>query len=93
MSPYRKGFDNTKYMSFLIKDNELLKKYNEIWEEVKNSIKKELDSEPAYNEKILKDKKCLKMGTSTQTFTTIKYQKKTYIYLLEIFIDSIFINS
>ena len=40
-------------MSFLIKD-ELLEKYNEIWEEVKNIIKKEFDSEPVYNEKYLK---------------------------------------
>ena len=32
MSAYRKDFDETKYMSFLIKDDELLGKYNEIWE-------------------------------------------------------------
>ena len=41
-------------MSFLIKDNKLLEKYNEIWEKVKNSIRKEFDSEPVYNEKYLK---------------------------------------
>ena len=41
MSAYK-----TKYVSFLIKDNELLEKYNEIWEKVKNSIKNELYSEP-----------------------------------------------
>ena len=46
MSAYRRDFDETKYMSFLIKDDELLEKYNEIWEKVKNSIKKEFDSEP-----------------------------------------------
>ena len=34
MSPYRKDFDETKYMSFLIKGNELLEKYNEVWEKV-----------------------------------------------------------
>ena len=43
-------------MSFLIKDDELLEKYNGIWEKVKNSIKKEFDSEPLYNEKYLKAK-------------------------------------
>ena len=32
MSAYRRDFDETKYMSFLIKDDELLEKYNEIWE-------------------------------------------------------------
>ena len=30
MSAYRKDFDETKYMSFLIKDYKLLEKYNEI---------------------------------------------------------------
>ena len=43
-------------MSFLIKDDELLEKYDEIWEKVKTSIKKEFDSEPVYNEKYLKAK-------------------------------------
>ena len=57
MSAYRKGFNKTKYMSFFIKDDELLEKYNEIWEKVKTIIKKEFDSfdsEPIYNEKYLK---------------------------------------
>ena len=30
MSATRRDFDETKYMSFLIKDDELLEKYNEI---------------------------------------------------------------
>ena len=34
----------------------LLEKYNEIWEKVKNSNKKECYSEPVYNEKYLKAK-------------------------------------
>ena len=42
MRAYRREFDETKYISFLIKNDELLKKYNEIWEKVKNSIKKSL---------------------------------------------------
>ena len=44
-------------MFFLIKDDELLEKYNEIQEKVKNSSKKEFNSEPVYNEKYLKTKK------------------------------------
>ena len=43
-------------MSFLIKDDELLEKYHGIREKVKNSIKKEFDGEPLYNEKYLKAK-------------------------------------
>ena len=31
MTAYRKELDETKCISFLIKDNELLEKYNEIW--------------------------------------------------------------
>ena len=42
MSAYRRDIDETKYMSFLVKDNELLEKYNEIWEKVKNSVKRKL---------------------------------------------------
>ena len=30
MSAYRRDFDETKYMSLLIKNDELLKKYNDI---------------------------------------------------------------
>ena len=56
MSAYRKEFDETKYMSFLIKGDELLEKYNEIWQKVKNIIKKEFDSESVHNEKYLKAK-------------------------------------
>ena len=56
MGAYRRDFDETKYMSFLIKDDELLEKYKEIWEKVKNSIKKYFDSEPVYYEKYLKAK-------------------------------------
>ena len=32
MRAYRRDFDETKYMSFLIKNDELLQKYNEVWE-------------------------------------------------------------
>ena len=31
MNAYRRDFDEAKYMSFLIKNDELLEKYNEIW--------------------------------------------------------------
>ena len=56
MTEYRKVFDETKYIYFLIKDDELLEQYNEIWEKLKNSLKKELGSNPIYNEKYLKAK-------------------------------------
>ena len=42
MSAYRRNFDETKYMPFLITNDELLEKYSQIWEKVKNSINKNL---------------------------------------------------
>ena len=76
MSAYWRGFDETKYMSFLIKDDELIERYNEILEKVEKSIKKEFDSELMYNEKYLEAKKNLVMEKSIQVFVIIKYQKK-----------------
>ena len=40
----------------MIKDDELLEKYNEIWENVRNSIKEGFDIRPVYNKKYLKNK-------------------------------------
>ena len=39
---YRRDFDKTKCMYFLIKDENLFDEYNEIWEKVSNIIKKNL---------------------------------------------------
>ena len=41
---------------FFYKDDEFLEKYNEIQEKVKNSIKKEFDNKPVYDEKYQKAK-------------------------------------
>ena len=35
--------DGTKWMNFLIKDDDLLRKYNDIWNKVSSNIKKELN--------------------------------------------------
>ena len=52
MTTYRKDFDVNKFMSFLIKDDRLLKKYNGIWGKVKDSFNREFDIKPVYNKKI-----------------------------------------
>ena len=49
MTAYRKDFDESKYISLLIKDNELLEKYNEIWDKVSYGTGKEFDSNPVDN--------------------------------------------
>ena len=56
MNAYKRNLNETKYMSFFIKDIELLQKCTEIWEKVSNNIKDELDSESVYNEKYIKTK-------------------------------------
>ena len=43
-------------MFFLNKRWWIIRKYNGNWKKVQNSIKKEFDSEPVYNEKYLKAK-------------------------------------
>ena len=45
-----------KWMYFLIIDDELLRKYNTIWDKVWADIKKEFDTEPVYNKEFLKTK-------------------------------------
>ena len=42
MSSYRRDFNKTTCMSFLIRDEKLLEKYNEIQKNISNIIKKEL---------------------------------------------------
>ena len=39
---------------FLIEDDDLLEKYNAVWDEVSADIKKEFYSEPVYNKEFLK---------------------------------------
>ena len=49
-SAYVKSYDGlVKQMYFFIEDDDLLEKYNTIWDKVSLDIKKEFDSEPVYN--------------------------------------------
>ena len=85
-------FDETKYICFVIKDDELLKKYNKIWEKVKNSLKKEFDSEPVYNETYLKAKIKSYNGKINANFYNNKIPKEgsQFIFSSVILIDSVF---
>ena len=57
ISAYVKGYDGqTKWMYFLIEDDDLLEKYKTIWDKVSADIKKEFDSEPVFNKNYLKTK-------------------------------------
>ena len=57
MSGYIKCFENWgKSMSFLIKDGELSKKYEQIWDVLKNRLGIKFHSKPLYEKKYLKVK-------------------------------------
>ena len=52
---YVKNYDGqTKWMYFLIEDDDLFEKYNAIQDKVSADIKKEFDGEPVYNKSYLK---------------------------------------
>ena len=54
---YIKSYDGpTKWMYFLIEDEDLLEKYSTIWDKVNADMKKEFNSEPVYNKEFLKTK-------------------------------------
>ena len=57
MSGYIKYFENEgKNRSFLIKDDEMLEKYKQIWDAIKNKLGIKFHSKPIYKKKYLKAK-------------------------------------
>ena len=76
MSIYRRDLYGTKYRSFFVKDDELLEKYNEICKNVENTIKKEFESEPIYNDKYLKAKLKSFNGKINKNFNKYKIPKE-----------------
>ena len=57
MSGYTKYFENRdKNMSFLIKDDEVGKKFEQIWDVIKNKLGIKFHSKPIYEKKYLKSK-------------------------------------
>ena len=92
MSVYRRDFDKTKCMSFLIKNEKLLGKYNKIWRRVSNITKKEFDSNPVYDENYIKTKIQLYNGKINTHFNNNKIPKEgfEYICLSVILLDSVY---
>ena len=57
MTGYIKYFENGgKNMSFVIKDDDVLDKYNEIWDKIKETLSIKFHSRPVYDEKYIKAK-------------------------------------
>ena len=82
-------------MSILIKDKNFLKKYNEIWKNVRNIIKREFDNKPVHNEKYLKNKIKSYNGKTNTNFHNNKIPKEgsQCICLSVILIDSVKIKT
>ena len=89
---YRRDFDKTKCMSFMIKDEKLLEKYNEIWKKVSKIIKKEFDNNLVYNEKYIKTKIKSYNGKISTNFHNNKIPKEgsQCVCLSVILIDSVY---
>ena len=51
---YKRDFKEKNVFFDKKKNEELLEKYNEIWDKVNNSMKRECDSELIYNRKYIK---------------------------------------
>ena len=62
MTGYFRKFNENLTMSFRVKDKQLLKNYNRIWEEVEKLMKIDFESKPVYgdHDKYIKNKNIYK---------------------------------
>ena len=80
MNRYIKYFENWgKNMSFLIKDEEMLDKYKQIWDVIKNKLSIKFHSKPIYDETYIKVKVRELDCKLEQTLWEMMCQKKIYI--------------
>ena len=92
MSGYIKYFDDGgKNMSFVTGDEEVYKKYNEIWEVVRKLLKVKFTVNPIRDDKYIIAKLKIFNGTNRTTFTDniIPIERNNYICIAAIDIDSV----
>ena len=95
MNAYTKYFDkNNKYINLWVSGKKILEKYSGIWNKIKNLIKKEVNSEPVYNDKYIKTK--IK-SYSDRVYTNFQHNKipkdnEYCVCLSVILLDFIFVN-
>ena len=92
MNGYIKYFeDGGKNMSFVIDDEEIYEKYNEIWEVVRKFLKVKFTVGPVRDDKYLMAKLKIFNGTNRTTFTNnaIPIEKNHYNCIPAIDIDSV----
>ena len=78
-------------MSFMVKDDHVLDKYNEIWGKIKEKLNIKFHSEPVYNEKCIKTKVRQFDGVIKTNFLGNKISKenKHYTCIVCVTIDSV----
>ena len=64
-------------MSFVIKDNDVLDKYNEIWDKIKNKLNIKFHNMPVYDQKYVKAKGREFNGASKTNFLGGKIPKES----------------
>ena len=82
MSGYIKFFKNGgKNLSFMIENDNVLAKYNKMWNKIKKALNIKLHSIPADDEKYIKAKVKDFIDVVNTNFWAEKYQKKAFITL------------
>ena len=82
MSGYIKYFKNKgKNMSFMVRDDSVLNKQNEVWDKIKEKLNIKFDTLPVYDQIYIKAKVRELDGVIKKTLYVIKYQKKICITL------------
>ena len=82
MNGYIKYFENgSKNTSFFIKDDDVLYKYNEIWDKIKEKLNIKFHSEPIYDKKYIKAKVREYDGIIKTNFLGNKVPKENMLYL------------
>ena len=91
MTGYIKYFENGGKMSFAIKDDNVLDKYNEIWDKIKETLSIKFHSMPVYVEKYIKVKVKEFNGLIKTNFLGDKITKESmhYACIACITIDSV----
>ena len=87
-----KYFDNDgKIMSFVMDDEEIYEKYNEIWEVVRKLLKVKFTVNPIRDDKYIIAKLKIFNGTNRTTFTNniIPIERNNYVRIATIDIDSV----
>ena len=81
MNGYIKYFENfSKNMSFFIKDDDVLYKYNKIWDKIKEKLNIKFNNEPIYDKKYIKAKVSRFHGVIKTNFLGNKVPKENMRY-------------